>query len=43
MLDSMGIQTGINQEKLLSAARFIQEKIGRTLPSRNLQVGSSNG
>jgi len=43
MLDSMGIQTGINQEKLLSAARFIQKKIGRTLPSRNLQVGSSNG
>lgn len=43
MLDSMGIQTGINQEKLLSSARFIQEKIGRTLPSRNLQVGSSNG
>ncbi|TQR46364.1 hydroxymethylglutaryl-CoA lyase [Paenibacillus popilliae] len=43
MLDSMGIQTGINQEKLLSAARYIQEKIGRTLPSRNLQVSSSNG
>ncbi|MCY7487827.1 MULTISPECIES: hydroxymethylglutaryl-CoA lyase [Paenibacillus] len=42
MLDAMGIQTGVNQEKLLSAARFIQEKIGRTLPSRNLQVDSSN-
>ncbi|SDF64321.1 hydroxymethylglutaryl-CoA lyase [Paenibacillus sp. cl6col] len=42
MLDSMGIQTGINQEKLLSAARYIQEKVGRTLPSRNLQVSSSN-
>ncbi|NGP59488.1 hydroxymethylglutaryl-CoA lyase [Paenibacillus thiaminolyticus] len=42
MLDAMGIQTGVNQEKLLSAARFIQEKIGRELPSRNLQVGSSN-
>ncbi|EPY13710.1 hydroxymethylglutaryl-CoA lyase [Paenibacillus alvei] len=42
MLDSMGIQTGINQEKLLSAARYIQEKVGRTLPSRNLQVTSSN-
>lgn len=42
MLDSMGIQTEINQEKLLSAARYIQEKIGRTLPSRNLQVSSSN-
>ncbi|MBN3527097.1 hydroxymethylglutaryl-CoA lyase [Paenibacillus apiarius] len=43
MLDAMGIQTGVNQEKLLSAARFIQEKIGRDLPSRNLQAGSSNG
>ncbi|MDG0875813.1 hydroxymethylglutaryl-CoA lyase [Paenibacillus thiaminolyticus] len=42
MLDAMGIHTGVNQEKLLSAARFIQEKIGRELPSRNLQVGSSN-
>ncbi|MCY9516434.1 hydroxymethylglutaryl-CoA lyase [Paenibacillus apiarius] len=43
MLDAMGIQTGVNQEKLLTAARFIQEKIGRDLPSRNLQIGSSNG
>lgn len=43
MLDAMGIHTGVNREKLLSAARFIQEKIGRELPSRNLQVGSSNG
>ncbi|WP_374016136.1 hydroxymethylglutaryl-CoA lyase [Paenibacillus thiaminolyticus] len=43
MLDAMGIRTGVNQEKLLSAARFIQQKIGRDLPSRNLQVGSSNG
>lgn len=43
MLDAMGIQTGVNREKLLSAGRFIQEKIGRALPSRNLQIGSSNG
>lgn len=42
MLDAMGIHTGVNREKLLSAARFIQEKIGRELPSRNLQVGSLN-
>ncbi|CAH8712557.1 hydroxymethylglutaryl-CoA lyase [Paenibacillus thiaminolyticus] len=42
MLEAMGIHTGVNQEKLLSAARFIQEKIGRELPSRNLHVGSSN-
>ncbi|MBG9794897.1 hydroxymethylglutaryl-CoA lyase [Paenibacillus dendritiformis] len=43
MLDAMGIHTGVNREKLLSAARFIQEKIGRELPSRNLQAGSLNG
>lgn len=43
MLDAMGIQTGINQEKLHSAARFIQEQLGRDLPSRNLKVGASNG
>ncbi|BFH13975.1 hydroxymethylglutaryl-CoA lyase YngG [Paenibacillus dendritiformis] len=43
MLEAMGIHTGVNREKLLSAARFIREKIGRELPSRNLQAGSSNG
>ncbi|MBP1965642.1 hydroxymethylglutaryl-CoA lyase [Paenibacillus aceris] len=42
MLDAMGIKTGVNQEKLLSAARFIQGKIGRALPSHNLQVDGSN-
>ncbi|UHA73363.1 hydroxymethylglutaryl-CoA lyase [Paenibacillus sp. 481] len=43
MLEAMGIQTGVDQEKLLAAAIFIQEKIGRDLPSRNLQVSRSNG
>jgi hydroxymethylglutaryl-CoA lyase len=38
MLQQMGIQTGIDAEKQLAAAQFIQEKIGRTLPSRNLRV-----
>jgi hydroxymethylglutaryl-CoA lyase len=38
MLDGMGIQTGINRAELLSAAHFIQEKIGRPLPSHNLQA-----
>lgn len=38
MLEQMGIQTGINQEKLLAAAQFIQDKIGRPLPSHNLQA-----
>ncbi|KKI89487.1 hydroxymethylglutaryl-CoA lyase [Bacillus sp. SA1-12] len=38
MLDGMGIRTGINQENLLDAAKFIQEKVGRPLPSHTLQV-----
>lgn len=38
MLDGMGIQTDIDRDKLLAAARFIQTKIGRSLPSRNLQA-----
>ncbi|MGG1400867.1 hydroxymethylglutaryl-CoA lyase [Bacillus salipaludis] len=42
MLGNMGINTGVNLEKLLGAGRFIQEKIGRSLPSRNLQACLSN-
>lgn len=42
MLNGMGIQTGVDQERLLNASRFIQEKIGRPLPSRSLQAVSSN-
>ncbi|MFC4770261.1 hydroxymethylglutaryl-CoA lyase [Effusibacillus consociatus] len=38
MLEGMGIQTGVDREKLFSAARFIEEKLGRPLPSHNLQV-----
>lgn len=38
MLNQMGIETGIDQEKLLTSARYIQEKMGRSLPSHNLQA-----
>jgi hydroxymethylglutaryl-CoA lyase len=38
MLNNMGIHTGVNLEKQLGTGLFIQEKIGRTLSSRNLQV-----
>lgn len=38
MLNEMGIHTGLNREKISSAARFIQDKIGRPLPSRHLQA-----
>ncbi|MFC3886063.1 hydroxymethylglutaryl-CoA lyase [Bacillus songklensis] len=43
MLNSMGITTGLNQEKLMSASRFIQDKVGKPLPSRSLQVCGLNG
>ncbi|MGO0062150.1 hydroxymethylglutaryl-CoA lyase [Brevibacillus fluminis] len=38
MLHGMGIHTGIDHGRLLEAAAFIQAKIGRQLPSRNLQA-----
>jgi hydroxymethylglutaryl-CoA lyase len=41
MLDGMGIETGVKQEKLLTAAQFIQGKIGRTLSSHNLQANQA--
>lgn len=41
MLHGMGIQTGINRDEQLAAAQFIEEKIGRPLPSRNLQACTS--
>ncbi|MEW9671827.1 hydroxymethylglutaryl-CoA lyase [Ammoniphilus sp. 3BR4] len=36
MLHGMGIQTGIDYDQLLGTARFIQEKMGRKLPSHSL-------
>ncbi|MEW5321731.1 hydroxymethylglutaryl-CoA lyase [Geobacillus thermoleovorans] len=38
MLHGMGIETGINVERLTKAALFIRDKIGRPLPSRYLQT-----
>ncbi|WP_078546633.1 hydroxymethylglutaryl-CoA lyase [Litchfieldia alkalitelluris] len=38
MLDSMGIHTGINQKKLLDAAKYIQKKLGKSLNSHSLKV-----
>lgn len=40
MLDGMGIKTGIDQDQLLFAARFIEKKLGRKLPSHSLQANS---
>lgn len=41
MLHGMGIHTGVDQQKLLYASQFIQEKIGRSLPSKSFQAASS--
>lgn len=38
MLDGMGMKTGVDAEKLKAAALFIQPKMGRILPSHNMQA-----
>lgn len=38
MLHGMGISTGVDVPRLTAAARFIQEKLGKKLTSRNLQA-----
>src|SRR5206468_13085280 len=42
MFHGMGIGTGVDLDRLISSARFIQEKVGRTLPSRLLQANSGS-
>lgn len=42
MLSEMGIKTDVSFDKMLHAARFIQRKMGRTLPSHNLQAALSS-
>ncbi len=37
MLERMGIRTGVNMDRLIAAARRIQQVIGRELPSRQLR------
>lgn len=41
MLHGMGIHTGVDQQKLFHASQFIQEKIGRPLPSKSFQAANS--
>jgi hydroxymethylglutaryl-CoA lyase len=38
MLDGMGIQTGIDLDRVLDASRFLQSVIRRPLPSRYFQA-----
>jgi hydroxymethylglutaryl-CoA lyase len=40
MLNGLGIETGVRLEAVVEASRFIQERIGRRLPSRYLQAVS---
>jgi len=41
MLDGMGIETGVSLDKVVEASRFIEQALGRDLPSRYLQAVSS--
>jgi hydroxymethylglutaryl-CoA lyase len=41
MLHGMGIHTGADLKKITFASQFIQEKIGRLLPSKSFQAASS--
>lgn len=41
MLHAMGIHTGADQHKLNIASQFIQEKLGRPLPSKSFQAASA--
>lgn len=38
MLDGLGMETGIDREKLIAAARFLEEKTGRRLTSHQMQM-----
>ncbi|GGC88657.1 hydroxymethylglutaryl-CoA lyase [Thalassobacillus devorans] len=38
MLHQMGVETGIHQDKLHESAAFIQRKLGKELPSHQMQV-----
>lgn len=38
MLEGMGIETGVNLNQILKSAKYIQKRLGRQLPSHNLQV-----
>ncbi|KGA98582.1 hydroxymethylglutaryl-CoA lyase [Alkalihalobacillus alcalophilus ATCC 27647 = CGMCC 1.3604] len=38
MLERIGIETGVNLEKIIAAAQFIESKLGRPLPSYSLQM-----
>lgn len=38
MLTEMGIETGLDKDALLEAAFFIENKLGRKLPSKQMDI-----
>lgn len=38
MFSEMGVDTGIDENKLLAASRWMEEKLGKELPSKSLQA-----
>src|SRR5699024_12271910 len=38
VLEGLGVSTGVDKESIMGASMFIQEKIGKPLPSRSLQT-----
>lgn len=41
MLGKMGVETGINRDQLIKSALFIEEKLGKPLPSHTMQIERS--
>ena len=39
MLKGMGIETGVDLDRVAAASRTLADRLGRTLPSRYLQAG----
>jgi isopropylmalate/homocitrate/citramalate synthase len=42
MLDGLGIETGVSLDQVVAASRFIESRIGRSLPSRYVQAVQSS-
>jgi hydroxymethylglutaryl-CoA lyase len=42
MAHAMGVETGIDLDALIDAARFAQDALGRTLPGMVMKAGKAN-
>ncbi|WP_107924472.1 hydroxymethylglutaryl-CoA lyase [Lysinibacillus parviboronicapiens] len=43
LLDEMGIKTGVNMKSLLDAAHFIEQKLGKTVASKQMAIVRNEG